>query len=269
METLTTVNIGLADSITELLKHLLYMSAGTGALTILTIALSTKGILDIFLLRKLDIKKPRFLIENEKDILYHSTLLLVVTWAPIVALFMMIVGKAETNFWVMGLLIVAAFIGYKLIGRKVRTLIKSDGNLMANSMVAIIQVLGKNLAAVIQSSLINIINLILEVVHKLFIYNYMITSIIINAILSVAVVYVMGSSGEAGKLNLIGSLVGAIMHAISVRNKLPKLRKAIEDEEAEKTRIEQEYKEHKNEQKQSNNKINNNTIIHNSISANK
>lgn len=225
------VSLGLADNIMTIVEKLLVFKAMGSATTILAVAFATYGLLEVFMNKNIDIRVPRYLSNKEKEVLFVCSSFLAAVYGPLIAIFLMITSPAELNFVIIGLLAVITLFGYSILARKVKSLMSKQSNVTVDSIMSILQILGTNLAAMIQATLIRVLNLILEVVHGLYIQNYTVVVIILNAVLTVMMVKVMGNSSDAGQVNMIGSFVGTVVHAIYSRKKREKLKKEFDNEQ--------------------------------------
>ena len=225
-------NIGLAESLVNIVRNLVGFIFVGKVLIILAVSIATFGILDMFMETNIAIATMPKMPENHKRQFILSIFTILLSVAPIVIAFVWLF-KVKFTWQGFGILAAVYLIGnYGFGGSLKKTFEDNDKRRRQGYMTGVAlgvfwSLLIPRLAYYIQRFLVGIVNLVLEVVRTPFILNYLVVGTIINLILSVAITQVMGVSQMAGEANVVGSLIGGLAHGILRKKRIAELKASL------------------------------------------
>ena len=229
------VNLGLADNLSGIVSNILLMMSTGRALTILGLSVLTFKFLDLFLETNIKISTGKKVESEKMRLMFVSLALISFTVLPIVIIVIRMVNGDFRLDNALGLLMLSG-ASCLVIGiilklqlpkgdpRRKQWIVLTDAFEIALDMIA------QNIAFWIQAIIVRIINTFLEVLRGPFIMYYVLISTILNLALSFSITGFMGASQAAGEVNIIGSLIGGVAHAIVRKDKIKELKATYTEE---------------------------------------
>jgi hypothetical protein len=223
-------NIGPNQNLMELIAHLFAVMATVKAVMILAISVFTFFILEVFLNKTIEIKNKNKISKSQSKIMLTCIAMLMLTIIPLwIIIYRMLYSKnIDTNslLWLIGI----SVVGVKIFTILLRRQLEPDDPRRKNSLLIIesvtilFNIITENIAQWIQTAIIGFINMIIRVIHVPFVAHYFLVSVVLNLLISYILTEFIGSSQLSGEVNIIGSLIGGMVHNIVSKHKVRELR---------------------------------------------
>jgi len=195
--------------------------------TIIAVAVLTFNILDIFMKKSLFLFNTKKLDEDTGKSFRIALMVVIFTIIPLVAAIFQFVSRngtiLSTLIWI-GISIALCWIFSLIMKRNMEDPPKKQ-LLLFEAIESVATTASSNIATWLAKFIIGVVNLIIKVIHIPFVMNYYIIAVIINLILSLILIKIVGISKEMGSANIIGSLVGGVVHAIKRKSEIKKIQK--------------------------------------------
>ena len=232
----TQYTIGLSQEIMSLIRHGIYILQSSKVIMAIALAILTYNLLNVFLEKQINLAQGPVMERKQVNKLLICVILLVGTIAPPLLNMIMMLGGSGS----------AAGIFLSFIGSGIfclvmsfilkRQLDKDDPRrkrwvLLVEAIEIGASILAQHAARLIQSMLVGLINIAINVIRAPFICYYLLVATLLNLAISIILVKMIGSSQIAGEVNVIGSILGGTAHAILKRRKIAELKAEMNKEQ--------------------------------------
>lgn len=227
-----TFNLG---QFVDLANSLILKMFGASVIIGIFVAVMTFAFLELFMKPGLEYMvtfKP--LSKEDKASLSNALMIVASIVIPALVAWRLMPQRIIEAFAVMGFGIFMCWIFSFPFRKYVKSPAARKNKLLFVQAVAMIPeiIAKKYLANWIMATVLKTVNLCINIIHRPFIMEYAIMSLLINFALSVALTSIMGDTATAMAANLGGSAIAAIVHSIKVlaTGELRRLRKVYADE---------------------------------------
>ena len=232
----------IASSIVGILKIFLVKESLVMIISATAVAGLTFGLLDLFLKPGLNLNfSDKKLSRDTHDKLVASFLLIIVSAIPVIVAFLqaisivsfdrrhsfsnVFIGSMEAiiiSFLVC--LALSWLLSFNLKRFTTDKKIKKQQFLVGYALKSILEITGENIADWISRLITGIIDIGIRIIHKPFVMEYAIVAVVLNLVFSFMLIQIMGVSNSAGSANLLGSLIGGLLHYFIRKQQIAELR---------------------------------------------
>ena len=231
------INFGLTSELMPMLERLFTAIMAGKILTILGLSVLTFKVLDLFLETNIAIAKQDRLSPRKIRMLILSLIIIASVVLPIIVCVSWLFEGWDKISGIGTIFLVGFMLfGNFIIGGLLKRCLEPD-DVRRKQMAVLglafgiaISIIGSRLAYWLQTLIVGIINVAISIVRTPFIMNYVLISTILNLILSFMITKFLGATQVAGQVNVVGSLIGGIAHAIVRRKRINELKAELETE---------------------------------------
>jgi len=235
MDQHTTIELAptVARGVLGIAKFIFAKEMASRMISAFAIAGLTFGLLELFMRPGLKFAYGRKHMNPRKSAQFKTSLLMIIfTLLPFIAAIAPLFARYHrANFmdtlYASGIAIAVALVVCFLFSLRLKSLMDNPPKrklLLFDALSITGHTFIAHLADWISRLVMGLVNLVIKVIHRPFIIEYKVVAIVLNMIFSIIVLVIMGQSNEAGAANIMGSLIGGIMHAIMRHKKIAELR---------------------------------------------